>query len=93
MHVLTITASMPCGTIVIDGDRYKIRPGWLGAITSSWLLVQDRGRAPFVLLSLTIAASGVTTRYAGAGAASASRRWRRWPQGTSLVCVATCSRA
>jgi len=60
------------GTIAIDGDRYKIRPGWLGAITSSWLLVQDRGRAPFVLLSLTIAASGVTTRYAEAGAASAN---------------------
>src|SRR5689334_7236666 len=37
------------GSIVIDRDRYEIRPGWLGAITSSWLLVRHRGRAPFVL--------------------------------------------
>jgi hypothetical protein len=54
-------AALP-GFIEMGGERHAIGAGWLVAISSSWRLLDGRGRVPFfVLMSLTLAGSGVGT--------------------------------
>jgi hypothetical protein len=57
-------AGLP-GHIEMGGERHTIGAGWLIAVSSSWRLLDGRGRIPFfALLSLTLAGSGVSTERA-----------------------------
>jgi hypothetical protein len=60
-------AGLPGGYIEMGGERHTIGAGWLVAVSSSWRLLDGRGRFPlFALLSLTLAGSGVGTERAAA---------------------------
>jgi hypothetical protein len=55
-------AGLP-GLLVMGGERHQIQTGWLVAASSSWRLADGRGTLPFfALLSLTLAASGASTK-------------------------------
>ncbi len=63
--VLSLSGGMGLpGHLLIDGERHDIRTGWLGALTSSWRLVDGEGSTPFILVSVTLAGSGARTRAA-----------------------------
>lgn len=64
--VLSLSGGMSLpGHLRIDGERHDILPGWLGALTSSWRLMDGEGSKPFMLVSVTLAGSGARTREAG----------------------------
>jgi hypothetical protein len=50
------------GLMVVDGARYTIGLGWLLTASYSRRLVDGRGRAPFVLLGVSLGASGASTQ-------------------------------
>ncbi len=50
------------GSLDVDGDRYDFGPGWSAGVSTSYRLLDGRGRAPFLLLGGTLAFAGATTR-------------------------------
>lgn len=62
--------SLP-GYLQIDGERHDILPGWLGALTSSWRIMDGEGAKPFMLVSVTLAGSGARTQRSGLWSADA----------------------
>jgi hypothetical protein len=59
------------GTLTIGPQAYALDPGPLGAASFSYRAVDDRGARPFVLLSLSLAASWATTTLRGSSASDA----------------------
>lgn len=55
------------GLFTVGNERHKVNPGWLIAATWSRRLVDPVGNKPFVLLGLSLGASGASTRQEGTG--------------------------
>jgi hypothetical protein len=49
------------GSIEAGGASYRMDPGWLARVGATWLPLDGSGPWPFVALSASLAASGVTT--------------------------------
>ncbi len=49
------------GRLSLDGDAYDVLPGWLVAASYSRRLLDGRGAGPFLLFSVSAAASGART--------------------------------
>ncbi len=60
------------GSLGVDAQSFDIAPGGLVALSVSYRLVDDRGAAPFVLFSLSAAASYAVTTPTGSSSASSS---------------------
>jgi len=58
------------GTMRAAGNTYDVQPGWLATVGMSDRIVDGYGRAPFVLLSVSIAQSFVRTSLADAPSVS-----------------------
>jgi hypothetical protein len=58
------------GSLELDGRRFSIDAGWVGAVAFAWRLLEGEGYAPFLLSSLSFSASSARTQDDASGAAA-----------------------
>jgi hypothetical protein len=54
--------SLVAGELDEKGVRRELGPGWLGAFSATFRVLDDVGAAPFIFLSTSVAATGTETR-------------------------------
>lgn len=70
-HTLQISAGgVLGGSLELDGRRFSIDTGWVGAVAFAWRLLEGEGYAPFLLSSLSFSASSARTEDDASGAAA-----------------------
>jgi hypothetical protein len=58
------------GSLELDGRRFSIDTGWVGAVAFAWRLLEGEGYAPFLLSSVSFSASSARTEDDASGAAA-----------------------